>query len=154
SPTRPYFLFGRDRHRPLISPVIVGATSLARKGTSRQILEPFDMLAARGIYAPIARRKSGLSSGEGLIYEIRDPRVTGHDAAGQGKTDPGNADKRLFILESEFGRVLKVAAREGNILSDVIRQAWDGEHNSVMTKNSPDTASYPAVSILGHVTAY
>ncbi|MBI4512277.1 MAG: hypothetical protein HY698_21770 [Deltaproteobacteria bacterium] len=39
--------------------------------------------------------------------------------------DPGVDDKRLLVIETEFARVLQVHTREGNTLSDIIRQAWD-----------------------------
>jgi len=47
---------------------------------------------------------SGLSSGEGLIFEVRDP----------SEGDGGACDKRRLIVEPEFAQVLKVLAREGN----------------------------------------
>ena len=49
-----------------------------------------------------ARMSTGLSSGEGLIWTLRDP--TGQD--------PGNPHKRLLVLEPEFASVLKAASRE------------------------------------------
>jgi hypothetical protein len=143
----PHYLLGRTRHLPLIYPVIVGDSSKSRKGESRQILEPFEFLKGKA-----ARTNSGLASGEGVIYEIRDA-VYGHDKEGAVKClDAGVTDKRLLILESEFSRVLKVSGREGNILSEVLRQAWDGYRLSTMTKHSPNTASHPAVSVIGHIT--
>ena len=47
------------------------------------------------------------SSGEGLIFEVRDP----------SPGDSGASDKRRLIIESEFAQILKVLAREGNTLS-------------------------------------
>jgi hypothetical protein len=58
---------------------------------------------------------AGLSSGEGLIHAVRDP-VTKVNKEGQEETvDPGVADKRLLIKESEFSRVLRVMGRPENI---------------------------------------
>jgi len=48
--------------------------------------------------------------------------------------------------------VLKMAAREGNILSEEIRQAWDSGNLRSMTKNSPATATGAHISIAGHIT--
>ncbi len=42
--------------------------------------------------------------------------------------------------------------REGNILSAVIRNAWDGRILQVATKNSPAKASNAHISILGDIT--
>jgi hypothetical protein len=49
--------------------------------------------------------------------------------------------------------VLKMLERQGNTLSTVIRQAWDGVDLRSMTKNSPAKATGAHISILGHVTA-
>ena len=46
-----------------------------------------------------ARMSTGLSSGEGLIWTLRDP-------AGQ---DPGNPDKRLLVLEPEFAALTGIS---------------------------------------------
>jgi hypothetical protein len=85
--------------------------------------------------------KSGLSSGEGVIHAIRDP---------QGQ-DPGVSDKRLLVVESEFAATLRVMARDGNTLSATIRQAWDGNTLQVLTKQFPERATEPHVSIIGHI---
>jgi len=103
---------------------------------------------------------SGLSSGEGLIWCIRDAiektepvrenkRVIDYQ---QVKVDPGIEDKRALILESEFASTLRVMGRDGNTLSPVIRNAFDGKDLETLTKNSPARASNPHVSIIGHVT--
>src|SRR5260370_7542465 len=74
----------------------------------------------------------GLSSGEGLIWAVRDKIIQlerrGKGAAAErveGEVDPGVTDKRLYILESEFAGALAVMKRDGNTLSRVVR---DGGH--------------------------
>ena len=65
----------------------------------------------RGKGAPRA-----LSSGEGLIYAVRD-RVEGENQKGEAVLlDGGVEDKRLLVLEAELAGVLKVMSREGNTL--------------------------------------
>ena len=88
------------------------------------------------------RVTSGLSSGEGLIHELRD--VAGEDA--------GATDKRLLVVESEFATVLKHIERQGNTLSPVLRDGWDGRNLRTLTKNSPGKATEPHLSVIGHVT--
>src|SRR5215217_770861 len=66
--------------------------------------------------------------------------------------DEGAKDKRLFVVEGEFAAVLKVMSRQGNTLSPVVRQAWDGGRLQILTKNSPIKATRTHVSIVGHVT--
>jgi Protein of unknown function (DUF3987) len=85
---------------------------------------------------------AGLASGEALIDEVRD----GTD------DDPGAADKRRLILEPEFARLLAVASREGATLSQVIREAWDGNALRNRTKKNPTTATGAHISLVGHIT--
>ena len=105
------------------------------------------------------RVKSGVSSGEGLIWATRDPimrrvpikennRVTGPEI----EDDPGISDKRLLALEGEFASVLKVAARDGSTTSTSLRLAWDGADMGTLTK-SPIKATRPHISLIGHITA-
>jgi hypothetical protein len=102
-----------------------------------------------------------LSSGEGLIFAVRDPiekQVAVRDKGGptgEYRTevaDPGVTDKRLLAVESEFASVLKVAVREGNTVSAILRQAWDTGNLRVMNKNSPLRATGAHISIVGHIT--
>jgi len=90
------------------------------------------------------RVKSGLSSGEGIIWDVRDRR---------GDDDEGITDKRLLIHEPEYATVLRRMEREGNTLSAVLREAWDGRKLSILTKNSPATATDAHISVLAHTTA-
>jgi hypothetical protein len=42
--------------------------------------------------------------------------------------------------------------REGNILSPILRQAWDGSPLQPLTKTSPISCKEPHLSIIGHIT--
>ncbi|MGP0050028.1 MAG: hypothetical protein ACLPZR_14430 [Solirubrobacteraceae bacterium] len=121
--------------------ILVGPSGKGRKGSAWDHVDA--LLAA--VDTAFAERcvASGLSSGEGLIWEVRDP-VDGRDA--------GAGDKRRLILESEFAQVLKVLAREGNTLSPVVRNAWDGKTLQTMAKNTPVRARDAHVAIIGHIT--
>jgi uncharacterized protein DUF3987 len=66
--------------------------------------------------------------------------------------DFGVEDKRLFVIETEFSRSLKVMRRETNILSEIIRCSWDHGNLRSMTKNNPYSASDAHISIAGHIT--
>jgi hypothetical protein len=46
-------------------------------------------------------------------------------------------DKRCLVVEAEFARVLNMTARDGNILSAVIRDAWDHGRLRTMTRFDP-----------------
>ena len=56
-------------------------------------------------------------------------------------------------MESEFASVLRVAGRDGNTLSAILRDAWDRGRLQTMTKNNAAKATGAHVSLIGHVTA-
>ncbi|MDQ6614330.1 MAG: YfjI family protein [Actinomycetota bacterium] len=138
--TGPHYAVEATHHGANEFVVLVGSSAKARKGSS------WDHVAR--IFAQVdpawstSRVVSGLSSGEGLIWRVRDS-VEGKDET---------ADKRLLVLESEFASVLKSTAREGNTLSPVVRNAWDHKVLQALTKNSPAIATGAHISIVGHIT--
>jgi hypothetical protein len=132
----PYMLADSARHDLKLFAVIVGATSRARKGTSRaNIQRIFEQADPKWAANHVA---SGMSSGEGLIQAL---------SAG----DDGHA-KRMLVVETEFGRVLNVAARQGNTLSDYFRQLWDGDRVHILNKEAVKLDG-AFLSVLGHITA-
>ncbi len=151
----PHFVAEEDEHPLQIWPVLVGTTSKGRKGSSwsqiRRILAEVDPLWAE------ERIQSGLSSGEGLIWSVRDPVVRlrvgrKKDRDGDAAEYHGVSDKRLLVLEPEFASLLKVAGREGNTLSAIIRLAWDRGDLQSLTKQSPARATKTLITIVGHIT--
>ena len=133
-----WFTVERTRHYPNEFAVLVGDSAVSRKGTAlghvKQLLgevqEDFP-----------SRMKKGLSSGEGVVYLLRDR---------QGE-DPGAPDRRLLITEPEFSRVLQ--GRELSLLSPILRQAWDGEDLETLTRNRPLHATGAHLALIGHITA-
>jgi hypothetical protein len=147
---------GSDRHPSRLFALLVGDTSKARKGMSWNPI--YDVLVQ---IDPTwgERVVDGLASGEGLIWHVRDPitqlakkKVDGETTYEEELADPGVSDKRLFVGEGEFARVLQVMSRADNTLSAVIRNAWDKGHLRTLTKNSPAKASGAHISIVGHIT--
>src|SRR5262249_38891500 len=108
-----YFTVESDRHHGNEFVVLVGHTSKARKGTSwghiGRLMREVEEEWAR------ERVQSGLSSGEGLIWAVRDPVMKRERVKEHGKpvryeeveADPGVSDKRLLVYESEYVNVLK-----------------------------------------------
>lgn len=153
-----YFAVEADRHYLNLFTVQVGESSKGRKGVS--------FGQAKRLYHSIddgwvdRRILSGLSSGEGLIWAVRDPVVKNERVSKRNQppryepvvVDPGEEDKRLVVIEDEFASTLKVMAREGNTLSPIMRRAWDRGNLESMTKNSPARATGAHISIIGHVT--
>jgi hypothetical protein len=111
------------------------------------------------------RIQSGLVSGEGLIFHVRDPvtkleeiRAGGKNSAVTGEqvivVDEGVKDKRLLAVETELSRTFKAMNRDSNTLSGVLRQAWDCQEKlQTMTKNNPNQATNAHVSVIGHTTS-
>jgi len=154
-----YYIADAAYHYANLYVVLVGRTSKGRKGSSWQ--NTFTLL--KGVDPEWAEHcaASGLSSGEGLIWQVRDPitkqvpvKVKGRFTGEYDEVieDHGVADKRLLVQEGEFANVLKVMQREGNTLSPVLRLAWDTGTLRSMVKNSPARATGAHVSIVGHVT--
>jgi hypothetical protein len=147
----PYYHVEADRHHGNLFCVLVGSSAKARKGVSagraRSVFESTDAAWIEG------RMKSGLSSGEGLINEVRDERQEWNKKDERFEVaDPGVPDKRLLVTEPEYSTALSVMDRPGNTLSSVIRNAWDALTLSTLTKNSPLRATRPHISICGHIT--
>ncbi len=123
----------------------MGETAKGRKGTSwGYVKRLFKGIEENWTLANIV---SGLSSGEGLIWAVRD-QIEKQDIV----IDPGVTDKRLLVLEPEFAGVLRVLKREGNTLSAIIRNSWDSGNLRTITKNSPAVATGAHISIIGHIT--
>jgi hypothetical protein len=154
----PFVIADGARHGCNLFIAIVGVSSKGRKGTALshvlRVLEAIDSQWAR------TRIQGGLSSGEGLIWGVRDP-IEKLEAVREKKrvveyqtvvNDSGVSDKRLLIVETEFAATLRVMAREGSTLGTTIRQAWDTGDLRVLTKNSPAQATGAHISIVGHIT--
>lgn len=146
----PFMQIGATRHHPNLFCGIVGDTAKGRKGSTWDPVE--NIMHASDRFWTENRIQSGLSSGEGLIAEVRDP-TEAPDKDGKMKViDAGISDKRLLVQEGELSQALKVMKREGNTLSPVLRNAWDGKTLKTMVKHSPLRATSPHVCILGHIT--
>ncbi len=141
-----------DEHHAALYAVIVGESSKARKGTSwgrvRQIF------SATNFWPRVVE---GLSSGEGLKYNVRDAREEEQydkkrKISDVVVVDKGVEDKRLLVIESEFAQALRQTARNGNTLSATVRSAWDTGCLMTLTKNDPVVATGAHICIIGHIT--
>jgi hypothetical protein len=145
----PHYLVEHNRHTARLFVAVVGESSKARKGTAWGNVRAL-VSAADPAWA--ARIASGLSSGEGLIWSVRDPILKVDKEGKETLLDGGITDKRLLVVESELASALKAGKRESNTLSPVIRDAWDSSDLRTMTKNSPAKATGAHISIIGHIT--
>jgi len=161
---QPHVLVEHMPHCARTNALLVGVTAGGRKGTSyspvRHVFSQIDETFVS------TRVKSGLSSGEGLIYQVRDPQYEKEPIREGGRrsgeiigyedrlVDPGEPDKRLLIIESEFASALTVMEREGNVLSPVLRDVWDHGNLSPLTKKDRMKATGAHVSVVGHITEH
>jgi hypothetical protein len=150
-----YFQVEGDRHFTNLFCVLVGDTASGRKGTSfgrvKEIFKDLDETHQKECIV------SGLASGEGLLYHVRDAQYVLKKNKDTGELediliDAGISDKRLLITEGEFANVLRVQGRDGNTLSALIRNFWDSGNARSLTKNSPLKTTDAHVSIIGHIT--
>jgi hypothetical protein len=136
-----YFQVEATRHHGNEYMCLVGDSARARKGSSwdhvrRLILDADPSLQPRIL--------TGLSSGEGVIWAVRDP-------SGQ---DPGHSDQRLLVIEPEFASTLRAASREISTLSPTLRSGWDGRPLAILTRTSPARASTAHIAMIGHITQH
>jgi Bifunctional DNA primase/polymerase, N-terminal/Protein of unknown function (DUF3987) len=154
----PYFLVEGTKHYPNLFTVLVGDTARGRKGTSegrvRELFRPVDQQWLGHCLA------KGLQSGEGVVWHVRDASEKEEPIKEKGLTtgyqkviaDHGVDDKRLLVVEPEFASVLRITRRDGNILSPMLREAWDTGDLRQLTKNASTKATGAHVSIIGHIT--
>jgi phage/plasmid primase-like uncharacterized protein len=143
-----YFTIGGVEHRANLYVMLIGATGDGRKGTAvaiaRTILRTIDPTFGANI-------SGGMSSGEGIIFKLADPPEPKSGSPAPAK------DRRLLIVESEMSAPFKRMSRDGNSLSAVLRQAWDGDTLSTLTKGSGGSdagglcATEPHLSIIAQV---
>jgi hypothetical protein len=159
----PHIMVGDDKHYARLFASVVGDTSKARKGTSAQpVVRLFSKLSSLSslnssneniIYAPARTSPGPLSSGEGLIYAVRDPVKSWDVKIGAYKiADPGIDDKRLFVLDQELASALQCTKREGNTLSTILRGLWDSGNVDPLTKTSKICTTGSHLGIVTHIT--
>jgi hypothetical protein len=128
---------GQRWHSGNLYAVLVGRTSQGGKGEAWGWVDALLKGACPEWYTESV--VTGLSSGEGLITAVQEVR---EDTAG----------RRVLVVEEEFGRVLRVLAREYNTLSAVLRQGWDGGRLRVLTRQKPLQVEEALLSLIGHIT--
>jgi hypothetical protein len=139
-----HWVVNSTRHFTNLNANVIGPSGFGCKGTGMDIIEDFlGELDPEWLNHAI---QTGLSSGEGLIWAIRDASVMGAVA------DPGVEEKRALLIETEFSKVIAKMGADKSILMEVICQAWDGKPLRNNTKTLSAKCRDPHVSIIGHST--
>jgi hypothetical protein len=149
----PHVRRANANHYTNIFVFIVGRTSRSRKGTSAQdirtVMEATDYEWTRNSV------KSGISSGEGIIEMVCDARFEMNRKTGELVcVAEAVDDKRLYLDEREFSSALNKMKQDTNIVSRILREAWDciPPILATRTKHQPSTATEPLISVIGHIT--
>lgn len=129
----PCFFVERTRHTPKIWMLQVGETARSKKGTTHNNTSYIFRQIDADWYS---REAEGVASGEGIITKMATEGV----------------DKRLLLVESEFSHILSVARREGSVVSQILRKAWDKDTLEIMRSKNPLYVSGTHISIIGHIT--
>ena len=136
-----WFAVEATRHHPNEYMCLVGDSARGRKGSSWDHVRRLILTADPSLEPRVL---TGLSSGEGVIWAVRDPT----------SQDPGHADQRLLVIEPEFASVLRASSREISTLSPTLRSGWDGRPLAILTRTSPARASTAHITIIGHITQH
>jgi hypothetical protein len=149
---QPYYFIEGAEHYPVLFALLAGPTAKGRKGTAANRIRPiFDVADSDWAHNNIT---SGISSGEGILHAIHDD-VFGTDkkTGMQVLVEAGVDDKRMLLDEREFSAALASMQRDGNVVSRIIRDAWDCPRVlRTLTKHNPTKVTRPHISILGQIT--
>jgi hypothetical protein len=148
------------RQRVNLYVVIVGRMAKGRKGSAWNRVVAVLKLVDLDWFAN--RIISGVSTGEGIIWAVRDAIRERQPIKDKGRLvryedvecDPGVTDKRLFILEEEFARVLNAGVRSGNTLFDVLRVGFDRDSLNIATKKQAGHSTGCHLSLVTHTTGH
>jgi hypothetical protein len=129
------YIYQGSAQAPNLFVVLVGDSSTGRKGTAGSIARE---VMNRGYPDWSQLIVAGLGSGEGLVSYLK-----AHETLGE---------HRALVMESEFGRLLTVMAREGSTLSPVVRDAWDGVPMGRVLAREHAIVHGHHVGVVAHVT--
>jgi hypothetical protein len=142
--------------------VLVGKSSKSRKGTSGDRIQQLMSTALALVddkWSDTPKSwvkkciQSGLSSGEGVVWHIRDEISEIDEDGDKVVKQQGVDDKRMLLDEREFMQCLAVMKRDGSTASIVVRKGWDSKPLGNLSKNNPAKCDEPHISIIGHITA-
>jgi hypothetical protein len=99
----------------------------------------------------------GISTGEGLVWEVHDDiykMIMDKKSSKPELTlvEPNVTDKRLLIILSEFQQCLANMRRTDSILPSVLRQGWDKGDLSTPAKNSRAIATGALISMVSAIS--
>lgn len=129
----PVFYQG-GQHAANLFVALVGETSYGRKGTALSVVGALlDEVYPRWVDLVVP----GLGSGEGLVGHLKRRE---------------QEDPRALLRETEMGRLLVAMGREGNVISPIMRDAWDRSPIGRVLAREEMIVYRHHVGMIGHVT--
>lgn len=147
-----YYDIGDKKHHCNMFGLHIGRSGVGRKGSSFDFINKIHKKLEELKIKTCSYRSGGLSSGEGLVDSIHDGYY--ENSWKEKVFVKAVENKKLFLMESEFSNVLKNIERQGNTLSSILRNCWDGVSLDSMTKNNKRSCAQPHVSLVSAVTPF
>jgi len=140
---------GGRRHHPALYAAICSRTS-GGKGDAYAVARY--VIGKADLPYTVAAIAQGVGSGEGLVERVRDELAT-VDKKGSPIHIPGSPEKRCLLRLSELSRGFKAGRRESSTLSEMLREAWDGEPIHIPNRGGNAlTATGYSVGVIGDIT--
>jgi Protein of unknown function (DUF3987) len=136
-----------DIHYPVDYFLTVGNTAVARKGTTTNAVVEVLERVQSGFKDRIL---TGLSTGQGLITALIKKQPEGEEEETEVLSEP--IAPAVLVGISEFAGLLAVLTRDDDILSAVLRDAWDGKPLAVLTRNQPLRVKNVSLATIAHIT--
>jgi hypothetical protein len=156
-----YFNVGSTKHYTNENLACVGSSSKGRKGSSSDGSEPILHLIDSTWMNN--RNVGGFSTPQAVLSQIKDDsrfqRLNKSTKLYEDILQPGVADKRLCIRESEMSNVFKLISDPKNKAGELFRNLWDGKQVSNLVAGKTEVGEHnslicrePHVSIIGSTT--
>jgi hypothetical protein len=126
------------RHHAVEYLLMAGDSGVGRKGTATNRVVP---LMDQVVLFFQSRVLSGLSTGEGLVRALT---LKG--------TEDSDAVRWFLAIIQEFSSLLSVMKREGNTMSAILREAYDGGKLRVLTRKDPLSVDNVNLGVIAHIT--
>lgn len=157
-----YYQLGDERRRLNNYYLLVGPSGMGKgsseHGPDRIFSRVEEYLQERFAYAYEKGKTEGIS--QYPLLDVHDGGLSSGEGLASAKNDgvpdkPEQTivpDKRMLIKEPEFGNVLNMAQRQGNTLSHVLRNGYDGKTIKPLTKRDKVCVSDPFFCLIGNIT--
>jgi hypothetical protein len=148
-PENLYLPYGATKTVIRLNSMCAGGTSSGKGVGSSQIRPVLNKIQDEnsGLMSPIFR--GGISTPEGIIAMIRDKDDSKINKSSDMRVSTGN---KLFVMDEEISRILTLSNNSASVLSNCLRNLFDGTPVEPLTKYNPVGCKKPHVALYGHIT--